>query len=208
MKLYSHPISTNSRKVRLVAAHLGLALEERTIDLRAGEQRSPEFLARNPNGKVPVLEDDGFHLWESNAICQYLAAQVPGNSLLPTDARARADVTRWQSWELAHLGPAVAKVVYQKMIKPLLGQGAPDAAQVKLGEEEFARFAAILNGHLEGRPYLVGQGPTIADFTVAPAVALSERAGLNPRQYRHIAAWLDRLAELDAWKRTEPPAMG
>ena len=202
MKLYSHPVSTNARKARLVAAHLGLPIEEKIVDLKNGEQRSPEFLAINPNGKVPVLDDDGFVLWESNAICMYLAAQVPGNSLVPTDARGRADVVRWASWELAHMSPAIGKVVYQKFIKQRLGLGEPDAAIVKLGEEEFARFGAVLNGALEGRRFLLGDTPTLADFIVAPNVAFGRRVGLEPG--RHVAAWLDRVAELDAWKRTEP----
>jgi len=203
MKLYSHPVSTNARKARLTAAHLGIALEEQMVDLKNGEQRTPAFLAKNPNGKVPVLEDDGFVLWESNAICQYLAAQVPGNSLFPSDARARADINRWQSWELAHLGPAISRVIYQKMIKQILGLGDPDAAIVKQGEEKFARFGAVLNAALEGRRFLLGDALTIADFTVAPNVSLGRRVGLEPG--RHVVAWLDRLGELDAWKRTEPP---
>jgi len=203
MKLYSHPVSTNARKARLTAAHLGIALEEQMVDLKNGEQRTPAFLAKNPNGKVPVLEDDGFVLWESNAICQYLAAQVPGNSLFPSDARARADINRWQSWELAHLGPAISRVIYQKMIKQILGLGDPDAAIVKQGEEEYARFGAVLNAALEGRRFLLGDALTIADFTVAPNVALGRRVGLEPGH--QVVAWLDRLAELDAWKRTEPP---
>src|SRR5215831_6039883 len=144
MKLYSHPVSTNARKARLTALHLGIALEEKMVDLKNGEQRTPEFLALNPNGKVPVLDDDGFVLWESNAICQYLAAQVPGNSLLPADARGRAEINRWASWELAHMGQAVVKVAYQKFIKQRLGLGEPDAAIVKQGEEEYARFGAVL----------------------------------------------------------------
>jgi glutathione S-transferase len=203
MKLYSHPVSPNARKARLTAAHLGIALEEQMVDLRNGEQRTPAFLAKNPNGKVPVLEDDGFLLWESNAICQYLCAQVPGNSLFPNDARARADIDRWQSWELAHLSPASAKVLYQKFIKQLLGLGAPDAAIVAEGEQEFARFGAVLNAALEGRRFLVGDSPTLADFTIAPMIALGRTVGLEPG--RHVLAWLDRIAELDAWKRTEPP---
>src|SRR5262249_11196353 len=167
MKLYINPVSPNSRKPRLVAQHLGLAIEEKVVDLLKGEQRTPEFLAKNPNGMVPVLEDGDFCLWESNAISWHLAAQVPGNSLLPSDARSRVDIARWQSWELAHLQPAVGRVLREKFFKKLFNQGPPDPAQVKLGEEQFARFAAVLNGRLEGRKFLLGESLTVADFTVA-----------------------------------------
>ena len=81
MKLYDFPFSPNSRKVRAVAYELGIALETQRIDLLTGGQRSPEFLAKNPNGRVPVLEDGDLILWESAAIIRYLAA---GSSLLPT----------------------------------------------------------------------------------------------------------------------------
>lgn len=101
MKLYDFPFSPNSRKVRAVAYELGIALETQRVDLLTGGQRSPEFLARNPNGRVPVLEDGDLILWESTAIIRYLAA---GSALLPAARRTAAEVDRWTAWQLAHLG--------------------------------------------------------------------------------------------------------
>ena len=87
MRLYHHPLSSNSRRAALAAAHLGLPAELVKIDLERGQQRSPEFLRMNPNGMVPVLEDDGFILTESHAIMLYLADKIPGHAAYPDDAR-------------------------------------------------------------------------------------------------------------------------
>src|SRR5688572_130763 len=105
MKLYDFPFSPNCRKVRAVAYELGIELATSRVDILKGEQRAPAFLAKNPNAKVPVLEDGDFILWESTAIMRYLAAKS-SSSLLPTEPRAGAEVDRWLSWGLAHLQPA------------------------------------------------------------------------------------------------------
>src|SRR5207253_150811 len=101
MKLYGFPPSPNTWKVRAVAAHLGIPLELELVDLVKGASHSPDYLAINPTGRTPTLVDGDFKLWESNAIMQYIASQKP-NSLWPNNARAQADIARWQSWQLAH----------------------------------------------------------------------------------------------------------
>ena len=111
MKLYFHPASSSSRKVRVTAALLGIRLEERLIDLTTGEHKKPEYLRVNPNGLVPALQDGERVLWESNAIIQYLADLKPEDNLLPREPMARADVTRWQYWEQAHWVPALVIVI-------------------------------------------------------------------------------------------------
>ena len=85
MRLYYHPLSSNSRRVVVTAIHLGVELEFVVVDLVAGEHRSAEYLRRNPNGKVPLLDDDGFLLWESHAIMQYLADRSGGQAIYPQD---------------------------------------------------------------------------------------------------------------------------
>ena len=94
-----------------------------------GAQRAPSFLAINPNGRVPVLVDGDFVLWESTAILRYLSNKR-GGALVPTDARAAADMDRWLSWQLSHLGPAMSKVAFERIVKKLTGQGAPDEAAI------------------------------------------------------------------------------
>ncbi|MEO8247812.1 MAG: glutathione S-transferase family protein [Burkholderiales bacterium] len=98
MRLYYHPVSTCSRRVLMTAQHLGTKLDLVLVNLFKGEQNAPDFLKLNPNHRVPVLEHDGFVLWESHAIMQYLADMTPGQTLYPTDSRARADVNRWLFW--------------------------------------------------------------------------------------------------------------
>src|SRR5262245_52532243 len=101
MKLYGFPPSPNTWKVLAAARHMGLPLELEIVDLTKGQQRTNEYLALNPCGRTPVLVDGDLRLWESNAILQYLGAKA-GTPLWPEDARTRADIMRWQSWQLAH----------------------------------------------------------------------------------------------------------
>src|SRR6185295_7548986 len=127
MKLYDFPFSPNCRKVRAVAYELGIAFDTERVDLLTGGQRTPEFLAKNPNGRVPVLQDGDLILWESTAIIRYLAA---GSPLAPTAPRAAAEVDRWIAWQLAHLAPAMSKVAFENIVKRLTRSGEPDPARI------------------------------------------------------------------------------
>ena len=126
MKLYIHPASPNARKVAMAAAILGIPAETQVVDLMAGDQRKPAYLALNPNGMVPVLQDGDFTLSESNAIMQYLAGKKPGTTLWPADERARARVSQWMCWDLAHWSPTLGIFVWENMFKPLLGRGSTE----------------------------------------------------------------------------------
>src|SRR5947207_14125122 len=117
MKLYGFPPSPNTWKVRAVARHLGLPLELQLVDLTKGQQRSPDYLALNPTGRTPTLVDGDFILWESNAIMQYIADRK-SSTLWPDDARARADIARWDSWHLQHWsGEACQPLTLQRFVK-------------------------------------------------------------------------------------------
>lgn len=204
MKLYFHPLSGNSRRVLLVAAHLDVPLERVVVDLTKGEQRGASHLSINPNGRVPVLEDDGFLLWESRAIMQYLAEKTPGQTLLPTDPRGRADVSRWLYWCAAHMAPANTILVVENFVKSLAGQ-PPDPAEVARGTALFAQYAPVLDAHLAGRTWVAQERLTLADFSLAASFALAGPARLPIGDYANLRAWLGRVQELDAWKRTAPP---
>ena len=129
MKLYFHPMSGSSRRVLLVATHLEVPLERIVVELTKGEHRAAPHVSRNPNGRVPVLDDDGFVLWESRAIMQYLAEKTPGQSVFPTDPRGRADVNRWLFWCATHMAPANTILVFENFVKSLSGR-APDRKSV------------------------------------------------------------------------------
>jgi len=206
MKLYFHPMSGNSRRVLLVAAHLDVPLERVVVDLPKGEQRGVPHLRRNPNGRVPVLEDDGLVLWESRAIMQYLADKTPGQTLLPTDARGRADVNRWLFWCAVHMTPANAILVMENFVKGVTGRGPADPAEVARGEALFAQNAPILDAHLAGKTWVAQDRLTLADFSLAAGFALAGPARLPIGDYASLRAWLGRVQELDAWQRTAPPA--
>jgi glutathione S-transferase len=208
MKLYAAPPSPRAFKVLALADHLGLDFELKPLDLRSGDHMRPEFVALNPNKKMPVLEDDGFVLWESNAILQYLAAKQPDSGLLPADPRSRADVNRWQFWESAHWDPACGMLCWERLVKRLFGQGGPDPSEVEKGEQSFNRFAEVLNGQLKGRRFVTGQQLTVADFSIGAWLNLAEAAQYPLAAYPEITRWHATLAQLPAWRRSvvPPPA--
>ena len=204
MKLYAFPASPNTWKVRAVAAHLGIPLEMEFVDLFKGGSHTPGYLAVNPTGRTPALVDGNLKLWESTAIMQYIASQKP-NSLWPNDARARADISRWQSWQLAHWGSeACQPLVFQRLVKKIMNLGPPDAALVAKGVEAFNRDAAVLDAHLAKQPYLVGKDVTLADFSVAASMIYAERAELPVAPYAHVKEWFGRVSALPCWRETAP----
>jgi len=207
MKLYHFPHSPNTRKVLAVIHSLELDTELEMVNLLTGEQMKAEFIRLNPNHKIPTLEDGDFVLWESNAIMQYLATQKPDNKLWPSDSKVQADISRWQCWQLAHWGPACESLIYERMVKKITGEGDPDPAEIAKGEENLHLFAAVLNQHLKGRRWIVGDNVTLADFSVGAPLTYTEAAQLPIESYGEIRRWYDGLEKLVAWKRTAPPAM-
>ncbi len=202
MKLYHNPLSPNVRRVRLTAAVLGIELEETQLDFAKGEHKSPEFLAINPNGAVPALVDGDFVLTESRAIMQYLASKKPEAGLLPKDEQQRADVTRWQFWDAAHFSPALAGIAFEKLLKGMLGMGAPDAAKIADGLASFRRFAAVLDKRLAGKPFVVGNALTVADLTLASSLMYAAQAEIPVSEFPNVEAWFARISALDGWKKT------
>jgi glutathione S-transferase len=204
MKLYGFPPSPNTWKVRAVAAYAGVPLTLEFVDLTKGQQRAPEYLALNPFGRTPTLVDGEFVLWESTAIMQYLAATAK-SPLWPDDVRARADVTRWQSWEQQHWAKdACVPLISERLVKKILNLGAPDPAVVAKGTDAFNREARVLDAHLAKHRYLAGTELTLADFsTVAPLVYAKE-AELPIEPYANVRNWLGRVLALPAWRDTTP----
>ncbi len=204
MNLHVFPPSPRAIKVIALAQHLGLDCEICIVDLFKGEQTKPEFARLNPNKKMPVLEDNGFVLWESNAILQYLASKKPESGLWPTDAKRQADISRWQFWDMAHWDPSCAILVFERVVKQLSGQGDPDPAQIAKGEQEFRRYAEVLDGTLKGRKWLTGNDLTVADFSIGAGMVYSEQAKYPMAPYSEIRRWYANLAALPGWKKALP----
>ena len=207
MRLYHHPMSSNARRAVMTALHLGAlpkspSIELVPVDLGKGEQRAPSFLRMNPNGRVPVLEDEGFFLTESHAIMQHLAESTPGQKIYPTEPRARADVNRWLFWCACHFQPAMRILGYEKFIKPRFGLGETDPVEVKRGEALVLEVSSVLDAHLAGRAWVVGESLTLADLALGTALMLTVPAKLPVLEYAHLQAWFARVQELDVWKRT------
>lgn len=205
MKFYTNPLSTSCRKVDATAKHLDIPLEHVVLDVIKGESRTPEFLAINPNGKVPALVDGDVVLWESNAIACYVASKV--ESELWPKTNARYDIMRWQAWELAHFGAAAGALTFERVVKPALGAGKPNEARCADEEANFARFAKILDDWLAHRRYLVNDRLTLADFCVAAPLSHAEHARLPLREFRNLRRWLAALDESPSWRASAPPPM-
>ena len=144
MRLYNANFSPNALRVRAVAFELGIDIEIVEVDLRKGDNRAGEFLRRNPNAKVPVLEDGDFFLWESRAICGYLVSQTPDAGLVPSAPRKRALMDQWAWWQAIHLGPAMQRLSFELFLKEKLGMGDADHAAVEAERKATDHFLDVL----------------------------------------------------------------
>jgi glutathione S-transferase len=203
MHLYHHPLSSNARRAMMAALHLGLKPGLTEIDLGKADDRR-RLAEINPNGKVPVLEHDGFVLWESCAIMQYMAELTPGQTVYPADPRGRADVNRWLFWACYHFSPVIGVFTWENVWKKLVEGGDPDAVQLARGNAELAPLAAVLDRHVADREWLVGDAVTLADYAVAAPLMYTERAAVPVAQYANLQRWFARVQQLPAWQHTNP----
>jgi len=202
MKLHIVPGSPNSRKVEAVVHHLGLKIEIREHDLFAGDLSKPDYLAINPNARVPTLEDGDFVLWESNAIMQYLADKAGDEQLFPRQTRARTEVVRWQFWEMAHFNHPFGTLAFEVVAKPRRGLQT-DHAAVARAQVALARSAPVLDTHVAARRYLVGDTVSLADYSMVPLESYRSRVPFDWSPYTHVNAYLDRISQLEPWVRSK-----
>ncbi len=204
MKLYWLPLSPNNYVVTAVADYLGIPLEKIYVDIGKGESRTPEYLKLNPNGKMPTLVDGNYSLWESNAILMYLCSKKPGNTLWPGDELTRIDISRWLIWQQAHWARACGILLWERMVKKFFGQGEPDPAKEKEGEEMVKFNASVLNQSLEGKKYLVNDQLSLADFAVAAPLPYAQFCRMPIEGLPNLAHWYERIASLEAWQKNLP----
>jgi glutathione S-transferase len=205
MKLYYNPYSPNARRAWATMLHLDLGgkIDLVAVDLPKGENMKAEFLALNPNHKVPVLVDGDFKLWESAAVAMYLAENTPNQKVWPMTSRGRADAMRWMSWHMCHFGPAVGVFNWENCFKTMMKQ-TPDQALLEKATKDFHTFAPVLNTHLENRKWLLGDEMTLADFYVGAGLGFEPYSKLPLEQYANIRKWNERLLTVPAWAATAP----
>lgn len=188
MKLYDLELSGNCYKVRLFAALAAIPLELVAVDFLGGEHKRPPLLDLNPWGELPILEDDGLVLHDSQAILVYLAGRFGGKAWWPQEPVRQAEVSQWLSVaanEIQH-GPCSARLVDK------FGYALDKAVALERGE----RILGLLERHLNCRQWLVAGRPTIAECAVYPYVALAEEGGLALAPYPAIRAWMRRIRAL------------
>lgn len=158
--------SVNVQKVVWCADELGLRYERTDVGGTFGGNDTPEYLAKNPNGLIPVIEDDGFVLYESNAIVRYLAAKHAPETLWPSDLRRRGDIDRWMEWQSTGYTPAMLVAFWQLCRTPAEKR---DAAAVEASRVKSEKFSAVLEAHLAGRSFVAGEAFSPADIVVGCA---------------------------------------
>jgi glutathione S-transferase len=198
--LYRFPVSGHAHRVQLFLSLLKLPVRLVDVDLRAGAQKAPEFLRKNPFGQVPVIEDGDVTLADSNAILVYLADRYDESGAWhPRDPVARARVQQWLS---AAAGPLAAGPSTARAVK-LFGRPLDHALAVTVSTQLFG----VLEQTLAKQPFLTGGKPTIADVAMYTYTAHAPEGGLSLEPFAHIRAWLSRIEALPGFvpmQRTPP----
>ncbi len=195
--LYTSPMSGNGRKVHMVLEEVGAQYQLVKLDLTKGDQKKPEYLQLNPNGKVPTIDDDGFILWESNAIIQYLAEKHPMANLLAAGAHNRARMFQWLLFEQTTFRPPLSLLFRQTRFTP------PDQQDAKAIEQAWAEVRAnmgTLQHALSGRDY-IGETFSVADIAVLPYVYLARDLGVDLSAWPTVAAYWQRLSARPSWQK-------
>jgi glutathione S-transferase len=188
MTIFGDSISGNCLKVKFVADRLGLPYDWVEISVLQAETRTPEFLAMNPAGQVPVVRfaDSGV-LAQSNAIMLHLAQNT---ELIPTDPFERALMFQWLFWEQYSHEPTIAVLRFQKFYLKK-GDAEIDPALPK----KCARALALMNDHLEGRDHFVGKKLSLADIALVAYTRFAHQAGLDLAEYPRVKAWVGRVED-------------
>ncbi len=188
LRLYDHLESGNGYKVRLLLSQLGMPFERVELDILQGETRTPEFLAKNPNGRIPLLElPDGTTLAESNAIQWYLAEGTP---LLPDDRLDRARVLQWMGFEQYSHEPFIAVLRFWHHAGTLDEHSEAEIAAKRAGGEA---ALGVMEAHLGTRPFFVAERYSIADIALYAYTHVAEEGGFALAAYPSVRRWLERV---------------
>ena len=190
LKIWGRLTSVNVQKVVWCADELGLKYERIEAGGKYGIVNTPEYLAMNPNALVPVINDDGFVLWESNAIMRYLAARYGDGTLWPVDIHVRADADRWMDWQAVSLNPSIGPAFIQ------LIRTAPekrDIAVIDHARSEVEKKLGVLDAQLATREYIAGSAFTMGDIPVACSVDRWYKLPVARAPHAHVERWYAAL---------------
>jgi glutathione S-transferase len=197
LRIWGRNTSVNVQKVMWAIGELGLAHERIDVGGPFGKNNEPAYLAMNPNGLVPTLEEDGFVLWESNTIVRYLAAKHGAGGLEPADIRARALASSWMDWQLSVAGPAITPMFWGLIRTP---PEKRDPAAIAASRERTLETMRILDARLAKSPFLAGETFSMGDIPAALMTyrfrrLVPEHSGLD-----HLERWYTRMEQRDAFK--------
>lgn len=196
MLLYTHPLSANAHKVKLLLGFLGVDYDETDIDIPGGEQRGAEFLAISALGQIPVLDDEDYRLRDGQAILVYLGGRYdPLRQWWPEDAVGQGMIAQWLSFAALELQNGI------NLSRLHFRLGAP--CDLPAAQRQGERTLAFVEAHLEQRRWLELDRPTIAECACAPFLARAGEGGHDLAQFPRIVAWLDRLRALPGFTPME-----
>ncbi|HZC46155.1 MAG TPA: glutathione S-transferase family protein [Candidatus Acidoferrum sp.] len=198
MQLYYFP-SPNPQKIWFALNELGLDWETVAVDLLKREQRSPEFLALNPCGRVPLLVDGDLKLWESHAILAYLGEKT--GRLWPTTPAGRADAIRWLFFLTGAISPPATEVAFNRIAIKLSG-GTPDEAAIVRGEKGLVEPMKIVDQHLASREWMLGDEFSLVDCDYGPLFNVLDKAGFGFGDFPHVRSYLEAIRSRRAWQET------
>ena len=187
LKIYGFDFSSPANKVRMCANALGLEYEYIQVNMQEGEHKSDKYLAVNPAGKVPAIDDDGFTLFESNAIMKYFCDKS-SSSYYPKDPLERAVVDQWCDFVSIHVYMALGRVVFNKIVAPQMGFDV-DERSLRDGQVFLGQFLPVIEGQLGKTELLAGDELTIADFCLLATVDPAEMIELDLTPYPKLNAW-------------------
>jgi glutathione S-transferase len=188
------PAGSSAGRCFWALEEVGVPYEAVPVNMRAKDHKKPEFLRMNPNGKVPVLKDGDFVLWESMAINFYLAEKYKP-ALLGADLQEKAEVLKWSFWALVEYQTPIIEAFIQKVFVP---EAHRDHAIIAKSLEKIAPLNQLLEQQLTDRNYLVGSSFSLADINVASVAKLCPMIGADLSQFPAIQSWVNRLMERPA----------
>lgn len=197
IQLFGNPVSTCTRKVLTALLETSTPYQLNVIDFSQREHKGAPHLARQPFGQVPAIDDAGFGLFESRAICRYVSAKA-GDKLTPSSVRDRALMEQWISVEQSNFSPNAMKFVYHYGFKRAQEQAVLDAAGAAL-ETAFG----ALSKPLASQPFLAGDELTVADIGYMPYLEYFTGTPMQAKleQFPHVSAWWGRLRERESWRK-------